>query len=191
MKGWRSGDETGEPTTNDRLCLGDDPVDADRPNPVLVEQPVGCFQDSLAGFGNLSCASHADSIQTCLFLSRCGFDRFPTVTHPTSGPQDRPLESANDYLAVYARDVRRLCFIRPLTTPAGEDVAGSMLRFAEAPGSADPRPSIQERYGDRAGWLRRLERVCTGMVEEGWLLQEDADRLVAAARAGQDPFPVL
>lgn len=70
-------------------------------------------------------------------------------------------------------------------------IAGSMLRFAEAPGSGDPRPSIQERYGDRAGWLRRLEQVCTGMAAAGWLLQEDADRLVAAARAGQDPFSVL
>ena len=39
--------------------LGDDPVDADRPNTVLVEQPVGSFQDSLAGFRSGFRAFHA------------------------------------------------------------------------------------------------------------------------------------
>jgi hypothetical protein len=39
--------------------LGNDPVDADCPEAVLVEQPVGGFQDALAGLGGFSCASHA------------------------------------------------------------------------------------------------------------------------------------
>jgi len=48
--------------------LGNDPVDADCPEAVLVEQPVGGFQDALACFGSLSCASHLLTIQTCLFI---------------------------------------------------------------------------------------------------------------------------
>src|SRR5262249_22241087 len=47
--------------------LGDDPVNPDGPDTVLVEQPVGGFQDALPGLRGFSFASHGRTIQTCLF----------------------------------------------------------------------------------------------------------------------------
>src|SRR5262249_32203789 len=47
--------------------LGDDSVDAYGPDAFLVEQPVGGFQDALPGLRGFSPASHARTIQTCLF----------------------------------------------------------------------------------------------------------------------------
>jgi hypothetical protein len=47
--------------------------------------------------------------------------------------------------------------------------------------SKDPRLSLEERYGDHAGFVRRVREVVIQQVAQGWLLQEDADRLVKQA----------
>ena len=48
----------------------------------------------------------------------------------------------------------------------------------------DPRPSFEERYGDRAGFVKAVEVAARALVSERFLLQEDADRYIEAARAG-------
>ena len=48
------------------LGLGDDAVDADGPEALLVEQPVGRLEDALPGFGSGLRPFHARIIQTGL-----------------------------------------------------------------------------------------------------------------------------
>ena len=68
---------------------------------------------------------------------------------------------------------------------------GSFVPFArtrvEREASGDPRRSIEERYADHGGYVDAVRRASQKRVDEGLLLQEDADRFVAAAEA-RDPF---
>src|SRR4029079_18468307 len=50
--------------------LGDDAIDAYRPDAFLIEQAVSGFQDALPGFGSLWFLLHGRNIQTCLFLCK-------------------------------------------------------------------------------------------------------------------------
>jgi hypothetical protein len=45
----------------------------------------------------------------------------------------------------------------------------------------DPRLSLEERYGDHGGFVRCVRRAAIEQVAQGWLLQEDAARLVKQA----------
>jgi hypothetical protein len=51
--------------------------------------------------------------------------------------------------------------------------------------AGDPRPSLQERYGDHASYLVQFERVARALVAERLLLPEDAERLIAHARTAE------
>ncbi len=72
--------------------------------------------------------------------------------------------------------------------PSGElaDRDGSFLAFApnraarEAAG--DPRPSLAERYADRADYVTKVKAAAEALVRERLLLPEDADRYVDRAR---------
>ena len=72
--------------------------------------------------------------------------------------------------------------------PEGElcDRFGTFAPFAatraERETSGDPRPSLEERYGDHAGYVRRFEQAVKKLVAERLLLAEDGAALVAAAR---------
>jgi len=64
-------------------------------------------------------------------------------------------------------------------------VYGSYLPFArtreERIATGDPRPSIEERYGSRARYVRLVTLACQRLVEERLILEEDADRFVESA----------
>jgi hypothetical protein len=66
---------------------------------------------------------------------------------------------------------------------------GGMLPFArtaaERQASGDPRPSLEERYGDHAGYVAAVKRAAAHAVARGFLLQADADALIAAAEASE------
>jgi len=49
--------------------------------------------------------------------------------------------------------------------------------------AGDPRPSLEERYQDHAGFVARVRAVVASQVHERWLLPEDAERLIAEAEA--------
>jgi hypothetical protein len=53
---------------------------------------------------------------------------------------------------------------------------------AERQAAGDPRPSLQERYGDRAGFVKAVETAARKLVEQRFLLVEDAERYIEAAR---------
>jgi hypothetical protein len=67
-------------------------------------------------------------------------------------------------------------------------LSGAFVPFAktkaERLASKDPRPSFEERYGDQAGFVKAVEAATSALVSERFLLQEDADRYIKAAREG-------
>jgi hypothetical protein len=71
------------------------------------------------------------------------------------------------------------------------DREGSFIAFArtkaEREAAGDPRLSLRERYGDKANYVAQFRQAATALVAERLLLPDDADRLVAAAKAC-DPF---
>jgi len=66
--------------------------------------------------------------------------------------------------------------------------AGGFIPFArtraERLASGDPRLSLEERYGDHAGYVRAVAKAADNAKAQGFLLDEDARALVAQAQAG-------
>jgi hypothetical protein len=64
-------------------------------------------------------------------------------------------------------------------------MAGSYIPFSKTHNdrdkSHDPRLSVEERYGTRADYMRRVEEAAKKLVQEHYLLQEDIAPIVAAA----------
>lgn len=67
------------------------------------------------------------------------------------------------------------------------DYVGGMIPFAktlaERTATGDPRLSLQERYTDHAGYVAAVTTAAANAVAQGFLLQVDADALIAAAAA--------
>ena len=63
--------------------------------------------------------------------------------------------------------------------------AGGMIPFArtaaERKASNDPRPSLEERYASHDGYVAAVKKAAARAVAEGFLLEEDATALIAAA----------
>ena len=62
---------------------------------------------------------------------------------------------------------------------------GAFIPFAktreERDKSGDPRLSIEERYKDQADYVQRVSQAARSLIDERFLLQEDAERLIAEA----------
>jgi hypothetical protein len=76
----------------------------------------------------------------------------------------------------------------------GNDLAsllGSFIPFprtkADREASADPRLSIEERYGTHAGYVDAVRAAAQVLAGQGFLLSEDVARYVEAAQA-RDPL---
>ena len=65
--------------------------------------------------------------------------------------------------------------------------AGGMIPFArnkaERAANEDPRPSLEERYRDHAGYVAAVTAAARNAVAAGFLLENDAKSLIAAADA--------
>ena len=61
---------------------------------------------------------------------------------------------------------------------------GTTIPFAKtaAERGADPRPSLQERYGSKASYVTKVEAAAAKAVKDGFLLPDDAARIVDDAR---------
>ena len=66
---------------------------------------------------------------------------------------------------------------------------GGMIPFArteaERATNGDPRPSLEMRYGNNVGYVAAVTKAAANAVARGFLLQADADALIAAAAASQ------
>lgn len=62
---------------------------------------------------------------------------------------------------------------------------GGFIPFArtevERRATGDPRPSLEARYGNHAGFAARVKSVAMEQVAAGWLLEQDAWKIVAQA----------
>ena len=65
-------------------------------------------------------------------------------------------------------------------------LAGSFFAFAktraERLANGDPRPSLEERYGDHDGFVQAVRRAAEDSVAQRTLLQEDADIVISMAQ---------
>ncbi|WP_262300233.1 alpha/beta hydrolase domain-containing protein [Microvirga sesbaniae] len=73
--------------------------------------------------------------------------------------------------------------------PCGGGLTGGYIPFAQTKAerlaSGDPRPSLEERYGTREGYMCVVQAAAKRDVEKRYLLQRDADRLIAQAAAAR------
>jgi hypothetical protein len=75
--------------------------------------------------------------------------------------------------------------------PEGElcDRDGTYAPFvstrAEREATGDPRPSLEERYGDHARYVQRVEAAVKKLVAERLLLAEDAEPFIAKAKSAE------
>jgi hypothetical protein len=62
-----------------------------------------------------------------------------------------------------------------------------MIPFAktkdERTANNDPRPSLQERYGDHAGYVAAVTKAAANARAQGFLLEHDEAALIAQAEA--------
>ncbi len=67
------------------------------------------------------------------------------------------------------------------------DMLGSMIPLpktkAEADASDDPRPSLEELYGNHAGYVAKVTEAARKLEQQGLLLPEDVDQIIAEAQA--------
>ena len=68
---------------------------------------------------------------------------------------------------------------------AMHEFSGSYIPLPETPeerrATGDPRRSILERYSDAAGYVRAITTAARQLVEQGLMLDEDVERVAAAA----------
>ncbi len=68
-----------------------------------------------------------------------------------------------------------------------QSLGGGFIPFArtkaERLAAGDPRPSLEERYGSHAAYVDRVRAAAARLVEERFLLQDDADRLIREAES--------
>jgi Alpha/beta hydrolase domain len=66
-------------------------------------------------------------------------------------------------------------------------LSGGYIPFAktktERLAAGDPRPSLEERYGNHAGYVAAVRTAAEKAVNERFLLRGDADQLIAQASA--------
>jgi hypothetical protein len=119
-------------------------------------------------------------------------------------PEKSPPASYTTFVSAIDSDGNEIAGIRlpsigvPLGTYTGWNVYkaqpdeladrdGSFIAFArgkvERDAAGDPRFSLEERYGSRANYADQVRQAAALLVAERLLLQDDADRLVAAAEA--------
>ena len=77
--------------------------------------------------------------------------------------------------------------LRPRGLAEGElaGLLGSFIPFAKTKAMrrkfGDPRLSLEERYGNKAVYVQRFSRAARLLVEQRYLLPEDAERMIKAA----------
>jgi hypothetical protein len=68
----------------------------------------------------------------------------------------------------------------------GQKIGLARTRAARLAGG-DPRPSLEERYGDHAAYVERVRQAAAALRDERFMLEEDVAATVAAAEAASVP----
>jgi hypothetical protein len=83
--------------------------------------------------------------------------------------------------------------LRPRGLAEGElaGLLGSFIPFAKTKTArrkvGDPRLSLEERYVDRDDYVRQISRAARALVDQRYLLAEDAERMIAEAKMRRVP----
>lgn len=61
----------------------------------------------------------------------------------------------------------------------------------ERDAAGDPRPSLEERYGDHAGFVAQVRKAVDALLAEGWLQPDDASQIIGDAEVSDvlQPLP--
>jgi hypothetical protein len=122
-----------------------------------------------------------------------------TLQPPLLGPTYSQFVPRSDADGLDIAGVRPMQIRVPIGTNTGWNVraaghrapnlcvlTGSHIPFyetqAEREEAGDPRLSLEERYHTHRGFVRAVRRAARELVRERFLLQEDADKLIQAAR---------
>ncbi len=101
--------------------------------------------------------------------------------------RDAPLGTYLGWNITDGRSSPPLAQFRPFHRDQNCDYVGGMIPFAktkaERLASGDPRFSLEERYRDHAGYVAAVTAAAANAVAQGFLLQADADALIAQAAA--------
>lgn len=123
-----------------------------------------------------------------------------TLQPPRLGPTFVGLVPRADADGLDVAGIRPMQIRVPLGTNTGWNVrvpafrgpdlcglSGSYVPFARTRGerlaSGDPRPSLEERYRNHAGFVKAVEKAARQLVKERVLLEEDAQKFIEAAEA--------
>lgn len=126
-----------------------------------------------------------------------------TQIPPTVGARYAQFVPQTDSDGLDVAGIRPVEVAAPVSTIAGWNLRRSGRREADLCGlsgmvvpfartradrerNMDPRPSLEERYGNHAGFVKAIEEATRRLVKERFLLQEDADRYIQAARAAPE-----
>ena len=75
---------------------------------------------------------------------------------------------------------------------AMHEFTGGYIPFPEtddvASATGDPRPSVVARYGDESGYVEAIRAAAARLVSDGFMLEEDVDRVLARARDWSRPL---
>ena len=121
-----------------------------------------------------------------------------TELPPTLGPRYEVRVPRPDADGLDLGGVRMVDIAAPLGTSTGWNLRASGLRgqdlcglqgaflpfattAAERQASGDPRLSLEERYTNHAGYVRAVEDAARRLVDERFLLEEDAETLIRQA----------
>jgi len=154
------------------------------PNIPGVSFPTVQNQLDLLNFGNLF-GSHGGVLE---------------LQPPLIGPRYQQYVPKSDKDGLNVAGVRPMQIRVPLGTSSGWNIrrpehrapnlcglTGSYFAFAntkaERRASGDPRPSLQERYGDHDGFVKAVKKAARELVRERFLLPQDADAFIAAAES--------
>jgi hypothetical protein len=123
-----------------------------------------------------------------------------TLLPPVLGPSYEVLVPKPDKDGLDIAGIRQMEIRVPLGTNTGWNVrapgfrapnlcglSGSYISFAttkaERLATGDPRKSLEERYKDHDGYVKAVEKGARKLMQESFLLQEDADRFISEAEA--------
>ncbi|MBV9784308.1 MAG: hypothetical protein JO264_10855 [Acidisphaera sp.] len=123
-----------------------------------------------------------------------------TIEPPLLGPSYVILLPKTDQLGIQLAGVHPIQSRAPLGTSTGWNIrqpahrgpnlcglTGSYFPFAttnaEREANGDPRPSLQQLYGNHAGFVKAVKQAADDLVDERFLLHEDAKSDIAAAKA--------
>ena len=83
--------------------------------------------------------------------------------------------------------------VRPFHKGQLCDYVGGMIPFAKTRAqrlqTSDPRLSLEERYGNHDGYVDAVRKAAAHAIAKGFLLQADADALIALAQASNVLLP--